>query len=1565
MRKAITKTVAVMLATILFFAAAPLSGILEIGLPIYQAKAVEITDTEISGKLGTKLNWSIDIASKTLMIDNSGIMPSFSSTKAPWKDYKSYFDTVVISDGCDNIGQNAFEGCDNIVSVDLPITLYSIDSYAFLYCGNLSKIEIPYGVTEIGNSSFADCENLKSVEMPNSIKSICGYAFAHCTSLESITLPDSVTLLGYNAFYDCTALSNISLGSGISAVGSNAFSNCTSLAEVILPYNCVELCYCAFANCTNLARIYIYNRNCSIDQTAIPLTATIYSFANSPVENFTTQYGYNFVSIDTPCDHEYSNNCDDSCNKCGEIREASHQFGEWVIEREATCTLTGLKVRTCSVCNAPEREPLPLLDHTDADDNGICDICKKQFALRYPQKGVCGPNLTWALDDDGVLTIEGYGEMYDFYNGDSILISDGTQQTVETTTHYNDRTTKSADDDVEGPTDITKVTTRRDTGLSVTHPGNDDYYREESTCVPYRNEGLTNPYVESTTAPAAIRRAAKQEYYPDVTKIAEETTKPQIAPDGYILIFRWNLHFDEVKKVVISEGVTSIGANAFKNCKQLSEIDIADSVESIGYCAFAGCVSLKEISIPKNVKTIGRSAFGNCELLDTFDFNATDIMKSYNEDGSEWFSSVNGSMKFDESDDPDIHLDIPTSVKTLSIGADVKWVPKIISIKTIVFKEGVTQVPDRACKELDKLSSVCLPMTLTRIGNFAFYGCNSIESITIPAQVEYIGTDAFDNCLSLETLNFNALNCCNIWNDCFNSTPVKTINIGIGVNVLPKISTIEKVSFAEGSVKVPDNAFSHCAKLTDVYLPGSIEAIGNHAFEYCEKLRSVRIPQNLKTVGIAAFLACYNLRDAELPSTLTRIESGSFDNCTSLPNIAIPDSVEYIGRYAFYGCVTASEVTIPNKVKYIGFAAFGSCNGLESVIFNATDCSVNIDDIFYNSSNISTVKIGTGVTTIPNAFIKDSKRITAITIPNTVRIIGSEAFSGTALTEITLPESVEEIGHMAFAKIADLREINFNAANVERTEDPFINSGLKGMVVNFGDSVVRIPNDMFWPNNYWIGPAFNSSVVKVNFGKNIKEIGSNAFASCERIEELRLPESLEVIGNGAFRDCTGLTELTIPEGICNIASGAFTNCSSVEVINYNAKSCETSVSPFNCQGVKIVNIGDKVESIPAYAFGNCPNLERVVFPDTAIQIDPLAFEGCGNVAIVCRNGSYANVYAIQNGIKYILEDDVGGTAFVVQNGMLLGYSGAAQNIVLPSDINSIGIGAFNDNRTVKAIEIPYNISKIYSNAFANCPNLERVIIPFTVTDISPSAFSGTNAIIYCYYNSYAYKYAVANSIKCELITVTLSNSSVSTFAGGSVTVKALPSVTVASGIPLVWRSDDPSVAYVDSYGNIIGKKEGTATIGVYSHIGDLLAECSVVVKGKIGIRLVKPSIAAVKYGETLILHLDISTLPDGMSIEWSTTNKNAFSLSDISGECTIHKNCMTCGVKSVSKGSATITAKVVDKNGNPVKDANGNEITASQSLTSKAGFFQKLAAFFKKLFGSNMVIPYVMKNLMK
>ena len=1627
MRKKAMKLLSVMLAIFMAFAAVPLSGLAGIDLPIFRASAVEETETEISGKLGTKLTWSIDKASKTLTINNKGQMISFSTTEAPWKNYKSYFDAVVINDGCANVGAWAFNGCKNIVSVDLPSSISTIDESAFYGCG-IKKIEIPYGVTSIGYRSFLGCRQLTTIELPESVCTIMDSAFESCSSLERVVIPDSVINMGDYAFQGCTALSEVSLGSGLSTIGYSVFKNCTNLTTINIPSNCKQVDNFAFAGCSNLSQVYIYNKGCSIDQDAIPITAAIYGFTGSTAEDFATQYGYNFVSIDMPCEHEYSNDCDNSCNKCGEIRDAAHSFGGWTVEREATCSQTGLQIRTCSVCGAVEREALPLIDHTDANDDGICDICKKQFALRYPKNGVCGPKLTWTLDDDGVLTIEGTGEMYDFYNGDSIRVPDDLRNPIETSTR-----SYTENDDVPGPTapwpnepstksDTTNgdssETSRPDSDFIytrtpnvITHPYYSDYdntIQQESTTVRQREEETTAPRPESTTAPARLRAAAKRDYSVDETKYVADVTEPTIAPDGYVCVFRWNLHFDDIKKVVIGDGVTNISVAAFKNCKQLSEVKIADSVRNIGQEAFYGCSSLKEISIPKNVESIGYRAFGSCELLSTLDYDAVNGLCGYY-----WDDNVNW---FDNN----------TVIKTLYIGSDVKKIPKIKSIQTAIFKDGVTKIPNGAFYGFVKLTTVSLPETLTEIGVRAFYNCKSIREITIPARVTYIDYNAFENCESLEVLNFNAFNCDYYrrygQDNVFCNSPVKTLNVGNAVNTLPHIATLEKVTFAEGTAKVPDDLFESCSNLVTVNLPSTITQIGSGAFANCISLTNIAIPKDVNYIGNGAFSNCSALTNIDIPVALTEICESAFEGCTSLESISIPTNVTKICDMAFKECRAVKELTIPERVTYVGYEAFGSCSSLATVNFNAENCSkvyknafigcpvevLNIGKVYGAIPRIITIKTVTfadGAVKVPDDAFSHCADLTTVNLPDSIKNIGAHSFEYCErLQSIDLPKDLEVIGEKAFFACYNLRNAQLPSSLTRIENGVFDNcTSLSDIVIPnsveyIGDYAfygcvtapsVNIPAKVSYIGNGAFGSCNALKSVSFDTSVKIDTIGAYTFGLCTNIETMILPQSVktikwrafyncsslkeinlssaETIQGGAFLGCSSLTELTIPASVKRIGYGAFDGCSSVEVINYNAEDCEISNYYIfaNCTAVKTVNIGSTVKSIPAYTFSGCSNLERAYFPDIAVQIDPLAFFGCGNVAIVCPNGSYANVYAIQNGIKYILEDGVNDTAFEIRNGMLLGYSGSAQNIVLPSDLNSVGIGAFDGNSVVRSIEIPYNISKIYSNAFANCPNLEQVIIPFTATDISSSAFNGTNAVIYCYYNSYAYKFAMENNIKCELITVTLSENSVSTFAGGAAAVKAVPSVTVASGIPLVWRSADPTVADVDSKGNIVGKSEGNTTVGVYSLGGNLLAECKVSVSKRIDLKFATPSTATVKYGEKLILHIDTSTLPEGTTVEWSVSGSNAFRLSDENAVCTLHRSCVTCAVESIAKGSATITAKVVDKNGNAVKDANGNEITASQQLTSKAGFFQKLAAFFKKLFGSNMVIPSSLNKLIK
>ncbi len=1684
-----------------------------------------------------------------------------------------------------------------VVSIDVDNCLfkgeygdYYSDRYAntFYDCSNLEIVKI--NRTNISCDTFKKCNNIETIEISGDCQ-IYYDAFINIDTLKTVSFECTKLNIGSSAFYDCDALTSISINCSDSDefnyIGSQAFYGCDNIESAVVSVGIDSIESDAFANCPKLEKVTIYNKNCSIAETAISIYSTIYGYTGSTAETFANTYGYNFVSIDTPCEHTYSNDCDTSCNICGEKRETgAHDYSDWTVTKEASCNKTGLKERTCSICGDVDKEIIEILPHTDDDEDGICEICNKQFEIKYPMHGVCGDNLTWELDDEGVLTIEGTGAMYDFKESNYIMISDGTSggetttawattgiywPEVETTT-ARPTTTKAPTTAIDYP--IYTTTTPNDDNISsphITHPNGDNYYEgttwketttrrapttkvptttkraetttarsEESTTVP----STTRP--ESTTAPATTKAARVAMYAPAQTTTTTyygdtSTTVAQSFPnkEGYITIIRWNLHFDKIKKVVIDEGVTSIGDYAFANCPQLSEIVISDSVTNIGYRAFINCTGLKEIEIPENIRTIGAYAFQGCSLLETLNFNAQNANSVYYNafyncpvktlnigpsvnnfpkvssvetvaiaegtavvpyeafSGCKYLTNVSlpntlttisenafynctslesinipdsvtyiGRYAFQNCEgltmittpNSDCYIDYRAfynclnlttvnyntysgsiyynsfencPVKTLNIGVGVNYIPKFYTVETVTFADGATIVPSYAFSKCINLKTINLPDTITHIymeafrdcdslvnfeipknvvyiGDNAFNNCDSLTEITIPESVEEIRSSAFGYCYNLSTVNFKAKNCI-LYNDVFYNSPIKRLNVGAGVNNLPNLRTLETATFADGATIVPDYTFSNCTELTSVTLPDSIETIGFRAFDFCSSLESIKLPKNLKTIGERAFYACYNLKTADLPDSVERIERMAFDNCTSLKEIVLPDTVEYIGQYAFYGCTSVPSITIPENVSQIGYAAFGSCYALESVEFNAADCAINSKDIFYGCNKISSVKIGSNVTKIPALFMKGKENLASVEIPSSVKEIGESAFRGTSLTivnlpngvetigadafgdiatatEITIPETVQIIKPHAFANMTSLKKINFNAvnANIDTYDnwwgsysDMFANSGTEGdgITVVFGDSVEAIPAYLFevgsetaFPNikNVVIGSNVKTigdyafyhccAIENVEFGENVETIGEHAFDGCFNLKSLELPESLKTILYGAFYSCDGLTEITIPENADHIDSSAFGRCSSLEAVNFNAINCNFRYAFNSCLKLTTVKIGNRVEVIPAYAFTGCDNLKKVYIPDIVINIDPLAFDGCGKVTIVCKNGSYANVYAVQNNIKYILEDNIKGTAFEIRNDMLLGYSGSAQNVVLPSKIDSVGIDAFNGNGVVKSIEISYNVSMIYSGAFANCPNLERVIIPFTVTDISSSAFTGTNATIYCYYNSYAYNYAVANNIKYELITVTLSTNSVNIVETEAVTVDAVPSVTLASGVPLVWKSENPAVASVDSTGKIVGNTVGNTTVGIYALDGNMLGECSVTVGQKSEIKLEDVSTDTLKYGEKIILHVNTSGLPDGATVKWTTSNSSIFKISNENAECSTHENCTTCTVESIGNGSAEIKATVVDKDCNPIVQ-NGEEISVSYLMNSKAGFFQKIIAFFKKLFGLLKTYP--------
>ena len=113
-----------------------------------------------------------------------------------------HLEVVRISEGIENIGYGAFEGCSELKEVYLPSSIEEIAPILFRGCSSLTKVLIPFGITKIGEGAFGGCESLKEIEFPSSIKAIEPGSFSAC-SLTSLEIPESVETIGENAFSWC------------------------------------------------------------------------------------------------------------------------------------------------------------------------------------------------------------------------------------------------------------------------------------------------------------------------------------------------------------------------------------------------------------------------------------------------------------------------------------------------------------------------------------------------------------------------------------------------------------------------------------------------------------------------------------------------------------------------------------------------------------------------------------------------------------------------------------------------------------------------------------------------------------------------------------------------------------------------------------------------------------------------------------------------------------------------------------------------------------------------------------------------------------------------------------------------------------------------------------------------------------------------------------------------------------------------------------------------------------------------------------------------------------------
>lgn len=309
------------------------------------------------------------------------------------------------------------------------------------------------------------------------------------------------------------------------------------------------------------------------------------------------------------------------------------------------------------------------------------------------------------------------------------------------------------------------------------------------------------------------------------------------------------------------------------------------------------------------------------------------------------------------------------------------------------------------------------------------------------------------------------------------------------------------------------------------------------------------------------------------------------------------------------------------------------------------------------------------------------------------------------------------------------------------------------------------------------------NLKKVKLSNNITSIGEFFFYECNNLQEIDLPEKLTYIGKCAFQSCVKLKSIDLPDGLVNIEWGAFYECKGLTSINIPSKVSEIKSYVFyNCTNLEEVNLSNNITSIGDTAFGRCQKITTIKLPNNLLKIDKVAFASCIGLKEV----------TIPEKVSYI-----GETAFASCTNLI--------KIKIPNSVVFIGKYAFQDCKSLKEITLPSDLTKINDKVFSGCKKLERVNInkklekignysfencikltsielPDSIKNISYNAFFGHEDLVLIVKDkSYAQKYAKNNKFEYKLF---LNK------------VKKLKYTSETDFIDLNWCKDKKAIGYV-------------------------------------------------------------------------------------------------------------------------------------------------------------------------
>lgn len=672
-----------------------------------------------------------------------------------------------------SVAPNAFYKATELQTIKLPETIKEIGSYAFYYCINLKSINIPDQVTAIYAGTFVWCNKLTSIHLPDNITFIGQSAFSDCISLEEINIPGKCTRIAEEAFKWCTSLSTLTIedgttplqlaycyGLGLNYEGSmpkyyrGMFSDCPLkrlylgrdiefYSDYINGWYPPFMGYYYKGKGTNNKDIFIKEgknyQEVTIGDNVTTIPESMFQYASIP--NAITLPS-NLVSIG---DEAFSHNSGTG----GVLHQSQIVFPATLqsIGKNAFTNCVGLGTIVCEGTTPPTL-PDELYYHAFWNCNPLFFVPSGCRSVYLSDENWSKHKIVEMSDEVVTINVKTPGSLLDRLLAQGYQLGNITRLKLKGTLNDDDWANVKKMN-VLYDLDISELNLE-EISESQFEKSSLIYIKLPQTIKAIRNNAFSQSRSLSGTIeiPASCTEIGNQAF--------RETGISGISFNGSVHIGQWvftecsnlidvNVTGDQtivdqygfancgIKKITIGKGV-QFGEDAAALCDNLKEVILEDGVKSIGNWAFHNLQGLEKLTFEGSVGMVESGAFSNLE--DLSEIHITDIEK--------WcqitFMDYNGT--------PGNPLYTPNSdykARHLYYNGE--------EIENIEFSDDLVFIGDYSFYNCDKLKTVKLPQTLRSIGTRAFSGCRALEEIIFPSGLESIGSYAFCLCQSLSVID--------------------------------------------------------------------------------------------------------------------------------------------------------------------------------------------------------------------------------------------------------------------------------------------------------------------------------------------------------------------------------------------------------------------------------------------------------------------------------------------------------------------------------------------------------------------------------------------------------------------------------------------------------------------------------------------------------------------------------------------------------------------------------------------------------------------------------------------